>query len=299
MANENDTKPVSFEDYLKSGYHDSSRVDQLKSELEKYSAGDDRLRAEAEAAYNPAYEAEREGLRQQLARQTQAYQSEIDAGEAAFDRQKRAVNQSYDDSAARLNNSLTARGLGRSSLVSTQGTALENSRNQALHDIEADRAAQIGSLNDKIALLTDQAAQSERTMASNYASQLEKRINDLRESNRTASTALQLQIAALQQQGYEAYQNWLLKQRAQALDEAEFREKYGLTENSTKQTASSSSGKKAQTAAKTAEKQSTGGLISGLVARLKNNAPARKSGSSVGNSGATVTKAAKSARMME
>ena len=121
-----------------------------------------------------------------------------------------------------LNNALTKRGLGRSSLVSTQGTYLENQRNQALGDIDRDETNAINAINEKIALLTDQAAQSEKTLSGNYARQIEARINELRTQNQTAATNLQLQIAALQMQGYQAYQEWLLAQRSQELAEEEF-----------------------------------------------------------------------------
>ena len=60
-------------------------------------------------------------------------------------------------------------------------------------------------------MLTDQAAQSEKLLAGNYASQIEARMNELKQQNQTAATNLQLQIAALQQEGYNA---WVAQQNA-------------------------------------------------------------------------------------
>lgn len=220
--------PVTYEDYEKSAYYNSAQIDQLNNQLTGYQMTDDQLRSRAEAEYNPTYQTELEALRQQLAQQTQGYQNQISGMNTAYDKQRRAVNQSYDESVVNLNNALTARGLGRSSLVGTQGAYLEGKRNQALDDITSEQTAQINGLNEKIALLTDQTAQSERTLTANYAQQIEQRINALRSENQTASTQLQLQIASLQQQGYLAYQNWLLQQQQLEMQNEQFEKNLAL-----------------------------------------------------------------------
>lgn len=218
---------VSMEKFKETPYYQSLGIETLEQQLDGYQRDDAALRQQAENQYKPTYDAEVEALRQQLAQQVRGYEGQLSGMGAAYDRQRRNTSQAYDESAVNLNNALAKRGLGRSSLVSTQGAYLENQRNQALGDIDRDEVQAIDAINEKIALLTDQAAQSERTMAGNYARQLENRINELKEKNQSASISLQLQIAALQQQGYEAYQKWLLDNREQELREREFDIKYG------------------------------------------------------------------------
>jgi hypothetical protein len=272
MAQQNEplhepTEAVDMEQFKETPYYQSLGIEGLKQQLGGYQADDAQLRAQAESMYKPTYDAEIEALRQQLAGQVQGYEGQISGMGAVYDRQRRSTDQAYDESAAQLNNTLTKRGLGRSSLVSTQGTYLENQRNQALGDIDRDEAQAINAINERIALLTDQAAQSERTMAGNYARQLEQRVNELREKNRTASVSLQLQIAALQQQGYEAYQKWLLDSRAQELKEREFDIKYGA-----KASGGSSGGSKKSAAAAKSEPKNTpsaGSTMASLMEKAK------------------------------
>ncbi len=214
---------ATMEEYQNSGYYQNLGIDKLQQQLAGYPVDDATLQQQAQNQYKPTYDAEMQAIQQQLALQTQGYGSQIAGMNTAYEQQKRKTNQAYDESAVNLNNALTKRGLGRSSLISTQGAYLENQRNMALGDIDANQTAAINAINEKIALLTDQAAQREQTLAGNYARQLENRVNELREQNRTASISLQLQIAALQQQGYEAYQKWLIDQRKQELAEQEFR----------------------------------------------------------------------------
>lgn len=218
-----------MEKFQASPYYQTLGIGGIQEQLKGYQADDAALRQQAEAQYNPTYQAELESLRQQLAQEQQGYSSQIASLNHSYDQQRRRTNQSYDESAVDLDNALTKRGLGRSSLVSTQGAYLENQRNQALSGIDASQRGALDTINEKIALLTSQAAQRERSMAGNYARQLENRVNELKAQNQSASISLQLQIAALQQQGYEAYQKWLLDNRAQELKEKTFEAEYGLT----------------------------------------------------------------------
>lgn len=228
-----------MQQFQQSGYYQSLGLDKLQQQLAGYATDDATLRAQAEALYKPTYLTELEALRQQLALQQQAYKSQLEGMGTAYDQQRRATNQAYDESAVDLNNALTKRGLGRSSLVSTQGAYLENKRNTALGDIDASEAAARNALLEKIALLTDQSAQNEKLLASNYAQQLEARIQELRQQNQSAATSLQLQIAQLQQQGYQAYQQQLMAEREQQLAEDQF--EYAKTQKSSSGSGSKSS----------------------------------------------------------
>jgi len=113
-------------------------------------------------------------------------------------------------------------------------------------------------------------------MADNYARQLQNRVNELRDANRSASISLQLQIAALQQQGYEAYQDWLLANRRQEVEEKEFEAEYGDLVNVGGGSASSSGGsgsKKKQTAKETESRgvisQKAGSAVNALAEATK------------------------------
>lgn len=228
-----------MQQFQQSGYYQSLGLDKLQEQLAGYATDDATLRAQAEALYNPTYQTELEALRQQLALQQQAYKSQLEGMGLTYDQQRRATNQAYNESAVDLNNALTKRGLGRSSLVSTQGAYLENQRNTALGDIDANESAARNALLEKISLLIDQAAQNERLLASNYAQQIEARISDLRQQNQSAATSLQLQLAQLQQQGYQAYQQQLMAEREQQLAEKQF--EYTTSKKSSSASSSSSS----------------------------------------------------------
>ena len=264
-----------YDDYKASDWYNADAMNALNRRLEGYSTDYATLKKQAEAEYAPTHRAELDALDARLASQTMAAQNQRQALGQTYERQRRRVDASYDRSAAALNNALNARGLGRSSLTATQGAYLEGQRNQALGDIDRAETDEIAAINSRIAQLADETARSRQTLAASYAQQLDNRINQLRSSNQTAAVSLQLQIAALQQQGYEAYQNWLLKERAQSLDEAEFRQRYGLNEDGTRR-ASSGSSAKAKTSATPAKKKNT---LSSLVKGVAGGVRAAVSGS--------------------
>lgn len=267
-------KAASMEEFQKTPYYQGLGIEGLQSQLGAYEADDAALRNQAEAEYRPAYEQEAEAARQELEREIQGYEAQISGMDTAYDRQRRNTKQAYEESAAQMNNQLTKRGLGRSSLVSAQGAYLQNQRNQALAEIDREQGDAIHAINERIALLTEQAAQSERTRAENYARRLESRVGEMKEKNREASISLQLQIAALQQQGYEAYQDWLLKNRQQEIREKEFEAEYGaeLTGGGSGSSAGGGSDQKKQqsSAAAAEEKEKSRGPISQKAGEVVN-----------------------------
>lgn len=258
-------KAATMEEFRQTPYYQGLGIEALEQELQGYQSDDEALRRQAEAQYRPAYESEREAAQQALEKEIQGYSAQLAETGAEYDRQRRKTNQAYEESAVDLNNALTKRGLGRSSLVSAQGAYLQDQRNQALSDIDREESGAINAINEKIALLTGQAAESERTRAGNYARQLENRVNELREKNKNASISLQLQIAALQQQGYEAYQDWLLKNRQQEIKEKEFAAEYGDVVNVNGGSSSSSSAGGSGAKKETAQKEQNRGKISGAA----------------------------------
>ena len=284
QANSQDARAA----YRQSDWYDAESVDGLRRRLDALSAGDEALRAQAEAEQRPAYETQKNALRDALERETASAQTERDALASTYDRRRRLANESYDRSAAALNNALNARGLGRSSLTGTQNAYIERERNRALDDIGAEEAASVNAINRRIAQLTESAARDERTLDGNYASQLNSRVNALKSANQTAAISLQLQIAALQQQGYEAYREHLLRERAQQLDEDEFRQKYGLNDADVQTgRASSAKARASQSAARTATAaplKSLSDALKSLIARKSDRTNARRGGSTASGS---------------
>lgn len=284
QANSQDARAA----YRQSDWYDAESVDGLRRRLDTLSAGDEALRAQAEAEQRPAYETQKNALRDALERETASAQTERDALASTYDRRRRLANESYDRSAAALNNALNARGLGRSSLTGTQNAYIERERNRALDDIGAEEAASVNAINRRIAQLTESAARDERTLDGNYASQLNSRVSALKSANQTAAISLQLQIAALQQQGYEAYREHLLRERAQQLDEDEFRQKYGLNDADVQTgRASSAKARASQSAARTATAaplKSLSDALKSLIARKSDRTNARRGGSSASGS---------------
>lgn len=173
----------SYNEYLKSGYYSATNIATLQEQLAQYATDDATLRAQAEAQYKPTYEATR-----------QSYQNQLNELMTGQQQQLREINQSYDRGLSTLNSNLLKRGLGRSSLVATQGVAMENQRAMAIADKTNEYLTQQNSINSQIQLLD-----------ASYAQQIESRINELRQQNQTAATQLQLQIAELQYNGYLAY----------------------------------------------------------------------------------------------
>lgn len=263
-------KTATMEEFMQTPYYQGLGIEGLEKELQSYQQDDGQLKSQAEAQYRPAYESEMEAAKQAFQKEMQGYNEQLADTGAVYDRQRRNANRAYEESAVDLNNALTKRGLGRSSLVSTQGAYLQNQLGLALSEIDRAEGDAINAINEKIALLTEQAAQSERTMAGNYARQLESRVNELREQNRSASISLQLQIAALQQQGYEAYQDWLLKNRQQEIEEKEFEAEYGevLNEGGSGSGSSGESGSKQQTAEKAESKGKIAEKASSVVSSI-------------------------------
>lgn len=278
--------------YKQSDWYDAESIDGLRRQLDALSQSDDALRSQAEAEYRPDYEAQKNALRDTLERETASAQAERDALASTYNRRRRLANESYDRSAAALNNTLNARGLGRSSLTGTQNAYLERERGRTLDDIGAEETENVNAINRRIAQLAENAARDERTLDGSYADKLASRVSALKSANQTAAISLQLQIAALQQQGYEAYRDSLLKERAQQLDEDEFRQKYGLNDESAQNNRVSSSGKTRTTARSTAKTAAASAPLKSLSATLK-NLLARKSGKTgVRKSGANTSSGA-------
>lgn len=172
-----------YSKFLESGYYKSTNIATLQEQLANYATDDAALRSQATAQYQPTYDATK-----------QSYQNQLGELAATQGSQVRALEGQYAKSQNALDSALNKRGLGRSSLVATQGVALQNQRNQAIADLNEQYAAQTRSINSRI-----------QQLDASYAQEIESRINELRSENQTQLTQLQLQIAELQYNAYQAY----------------------------------------------------------------------------------------------
>lgn len=204
-------KPPSYDSWLESGYGASANIAALQQQMAGYATDYDTLSKQATAAYTPTYNASLLALQQQLEAQLGGYNNQLSGLNLAYDKQRRNLNAQYDQSLSSALNNLTKRGIGRSSIVGTTSAAIEGARGQALDDVGAAETDAYEDIYNNIALAQNQYAASERQLRNDYAAQIESRINELRNANQTAQTQLQLQIAQLQQSGYQQYLNWYYK----------------------------------------------------------------------------------------
>lgn len=201
-------KPPSYNSWLGSGYGASSNIAALQQQMAGYATDYDTLSQQATAAYTPTYNANLLALQQQIETQLGAYNNQLSGLNLSYDKQRRNLNAQYDQSNSTAMNALTKRGVGRSSIVGTTTAAIEGARGQALADVEAAETDAYGDIYNNMSLAQNQYAASDRQLRNDYATQIESRINELRNTNQTAQTQLALQIAQLQQSSYQQYLNW-------------------------------------------------------------------------------------------
>lgn len=204
-------KPPSFSSWKSSGYGSAANIAALQEQMAGYATDYNTLSQQATAAYTPTYNANLLALQQQLETQLGGYSNQLSGLSLTYDKQRRNLNSQYDQSLNSAMNNLTKRGIGRSSIVGTTSAAIEGARGQALDDVGAAETDAYEDIYSNIALAQNQYAASDRQLRNDYAAQIESRINELRNTNQTAQTQLQLQIAQLQQSGYQQYLNWYYK----------------------------------------------------------------------------------------
>lgn len=182
------SKPT-FSGFKKSGFYTSASIPSLQEQLAKYKVSDSDIRAQAQAEYEPAYNM-----------QKTVYQNQLAELSAQRDRDVKKLNTQFDHTLNSVMTGLNSRGLGRSSLVSTRGVETENARNSAISDTSYNYLQQENQINANI-----QQADAE------YAQNVENRALELKREYQSEYVNLMATIAQLQQNGYSAYANYLLK----------------------------------------------------------------------------------------
>lgn len=225
-------------EYEKSGFAASG--ERLKKLLESMQESDETIRRKAENELKPDYESARWELLNNLKKENEQDVQKEKAISDSYAERRQQVNELYDKSHKRLENELNLRGMGRSSLVATEGTALEKERDRELEKLNTEESSQQQELKEAASGRQEQTEDELKALSGSYAEKLEKRIASLKDSSRTAQVSLELQLAALQQQGYEAYMNNLMKERefAAKYPEKEEKQEVIITETPKKSTES-------------------------------------------------------------
>ena len=118
------------------------------------------LRAEAEAQYAPAYDAEMRRAEQETGRATRSRQALIDALTPMYEEQMAALAKEYARDRENLSNQALSRGLGRSSYLMDQLSGSQAGERQAQQNLLKQRNSRQAALEDEIeSLLGDLDAQ--------------------------------------------------------------------------------------------------------------------------------------------
>ena len=191
------TSPLSFDDFMKTGFYGSANIAALQELLANYNLTDAAARQQAEAQYRPEYDLQRVELENQLA------QLGVDR-----DREIKNLNTQYDRTLNSVMAELNARRFGRSSLVATRGVETENARNSAISNASYNYLTKQNEVN----------ANLQRANLA-YAQNVENRATELKNENDAQRLQLMMNIAQLQQAGYSAYANYLTQRDALSVDE--------------------------------------------------------------------------------
>lgn len=182
-------RDYSFSGYQNSGFATATNINALQEQLANhYQRTDEQLKADAQAAYDVEYSGSKLNYENQL-KQLGTYR----------DADIKKINTSYDKQGNAIQRSLTSRGMGRSSLVSTRGVENENARNAAVADKSLEYLQQENQVNANLQQLDAQ-----------YAQNVENKYVELRDKQTADYIQLMAQIAQLQQSGYTNYVNWQL-----------------------------------------------------------------------------------------
>lgn len=181
-------KDYSFSGYKKSGFAEASNISALQEHFaSNYNRTEGQLKADAQAAYDTEYSANKLN-----------YENQLDQLSVYRDADVKKINKSYDQQGNAIQRDLTSRGLGRSSLVSTRGVENENARNAAVADKSLEYLQQENQIHSNL-----------QQLDAEYAQNVENKFVELRDKQLSDRINLLLQISQLQQSGYSAYTNYL------------------------------------------------------------------------------------------
>lgn len=179
----------SMSKYKKTGFYTATNVAELQKQLATYAPKTDaEYASRAESYYSPTFN-----------QQKQQYQNQFSELRTSRDMDVKKINSQYDKNLSGIMTGLNARGLGRSSLVSTRGVENENARNGAVADASYNYLKQENAINANI-----------QQLEAEYAQNIETKAQEMKRQDQSDYIALMTQIAQLQQSGYSAYANYLL-----------------------------------------------------------------------------------------
>lgn len=182
---------TSLASYNKSGFGKSSGIADLQEQVQKLSTDEASLRQQAEARYQPTYEAEKASLNTQL---TALIKSQTDDSDL--------LNKQYEQSVNTMMDKLSKRGLHTGTMPETTTAALDKFRN----DVMAQRQAVYNTQQQSIRNVQD-------TLENNYELNVQARMTDIKQGNLASLSSLLTQIAKLQTSSYNDYINYLLAKK--------------------------------------------------------------------------------------
>lgn len=179
---------IAMTDYQESAFSEASGVQPLQQQVEQFKTDDASLRAEAEAQYNPTFEAEQKSVNDQL---TALIKSQTDDSDL--------LNKQYQQSVNTMMAKLAERGIDTGALPGATVNALDKFHNDVMNQRQAVYSTQQKGLENV-----------RSTLESNYELNIESRMATNRQNNLAGLTDLLTQIAKLQSASYQDYVQFLL-----------------------------------------------------------------------------------------
>ena len=239
MANTTTTKMTTS-----SGYTDENikalqaKLDKASEQLKTYNtntAADEVLKKRAESEYTPIYNAQ--VGEQESAKQTAqtALNERLSALNRQYGRDSEALGKAYEAQKVAANNQMLARGMNNSSLALAMLNRVDEQRNKALADLQAERTANETSAQNEYTDAVKAADAAIARLKTDMATNVDARYQELRDAEQQRvmqatqaqndltkyTNELMMQIEQLRQQGYSQY---LQQQQAEAEREAAQRE---------------------------------------------------------------------------
>lgn len=144
-------------------------------------------RAEAEAQYDPSYQAKLEALKQQNASQKQALDQSKTGINANFDQQSKLQNLNNTMNKNNMSNAMLGRGLGNSS-IAVSGLAGQDATNaRYLNDINTARAGALNNVDEQMAMLDRNLASTQGQMAASREDEIRALMNNMEDRDWTKS----------------------------------------------------------------------------------------------------------------
>ena len=193
-----DYKAIDPASYDATGFAQASGANTLKQAAAEQKIDNASLRQQAEAQYQPTFEAEQAGLKNQLSALIKAQTDDSDL-----------LNRQYQQSVNTMMTKLAKRGLNNGVLPDSTTAALDRFRNEVM----TQRQAAYGVQQQGVQNLLD-------THAANRELNIQARMFENKSNALSSLNQILTQMAQLQSQSFEDYVSYLLNKRKNQIDTA-------------------------------------------------------------------------------